>query len=106
MSKKSGGRGSRARGNRSPRPLPRPAADAPIEQATPFPAPASPPTATARPAARQPMSSIPPRTRRPARSGGLIPITDYSYVMTDLRRIAVLAAAAFVVLGGLTFVVH
>jgi hypothetical protein len=33
-------------------------------------------------------------------------INDYSYVGADLRRIAVLAAGAFAILIGLTFVVH
>jgi len=33
-------------------------------------------------------------------------INDYSYVGADLRRIAMLAGGAFVVLIGLTFVIH
>jgi hypothetical protein len=47
-----------------------------------------------------------PRAPRPARASSLTAITDYSYVFADLRRIGVLAAAAFLVLIGLTFVVH
>lgn len=32
--------------------------------------------------------------------------TDYSYVMSDLRRIGLLAVVAFAILGGLTLVIH
>lgn len=32
--------------------------------------------------------------------------SDYSYVMSDLRRIGILAVVAFAILGGLTLVVH
>jgi hypothetical protein len=43
---------------------------------------------------------------RPARASSLPAITDYGYVFADLRRIGILAAVAFLVLIGLTFVVH
>jgi hypothetical protein len=33
-------------------------------------------------------------------------IVDYSYVVSDLKRIGLLAGVAFAVLIGLTFVVH
>jgi len=33
-------------------------------------------------------------------------ITDYHYVLDDLRRVGILAALAFLVLIGLTFVIH
>jgi hypothetical protein len=46
------------------------------------------------------------RIVRPSRAGSLPSITDYGYVFADLRRIGLLAGAAFAVLIGLTFVVH
>jgi hypothetical protein len=46
------------------------------------------------------------RLVRPARASSLPAITDYSYVFADLRRIGLLAVIAFIVLLGLTFVVH
>lgn len=46
-------------------------------------------------------STIPMRAR--ASAPGLS--TDYSYVRSDLKRIAVLAVAIFIVLFGLTFVI-
>ena len=44
--------------------------------------------------------------RRPARSNAPSLVTDYAYVMSDLRRIGVLAGAAFVLLVALTFVIR
>lgn len=46
----------------------------------------------------------PPRTRA-ARAGASGLTTDYHYVLSDLRRIALIAAAIFVVLFGLTLVI-
>ncbi|MBX6770270.1 MAG: hypothetical protein IRY83_00945 [Chloroflexi bacterium] len=43
---------------------------------------------------------------RTPRSGSLIPITDYSYVLADLKRITVLAVGAFIILLVLTFLLH
>jgi hypothetical protein len=106
MPKKSSGKASRARAARPNRPSPRPSAVLPFDsEAVTVPSVASqsvdaPPAAPSYP--RRPQS----RTYRPPRSGSLIPITDYSYVMADLKRIGILAGAAFVILIGLTFVVH
>lgn len=44
--------------------------------------------------------------RRPARHAGPTIIADYGYVLTDLRRIAMLASAAVVILVALTFVIR
>jgi len=44
--------------------------------------------------------------KRPARPAGPTIITDYSYVKSDLRRIGILAGAAFAVLIGLSFVIR
>ena len=43
---------------------------------------------------------------RPLGPSGPTIITDYAYVMTDLRRIGILAAVAFVVLLALSFVIR
>ena len=113
MPKKQAGRPSRARANRpSTRPSARPSAAVPVESA-PLISPsfgtpgvtgsAVTPTYTPRPASP---TRAPSRIYRAPRTGSLIPITNYSYVMADLRRIGVLAVAGFVVLIGLTFVVH
>jgi hypothetical protein len=63
-----------------------------------------------RPAAPRPTSAsrFAPSSRlaRPARASSLAAITDYHYVLADLRRIGILAAIAFLVLIGLTFVIH
>jgi hypothetical protein len=117
MPKKSGPRSNAPTGvdNRVRRParqLPRPSAAVPVgadlsarptsERAVEG------PTATGRatPAApTRPMSST-PRVPRPSRATSFAAINDYGYVFADLRRIALLAAAAFLVLIGLTFVVH
>jgi len=106
MPKKSTGKSSRARVSRPSRPAARPAAVLPIGNAPLAPPPVAPSVgSTMEPMTARP-SRAPSRAYRAPRGGGLIPITDYSYVMHDLRRIAMLAAAAFVVLGALTFVVH
>lgn len=106
MPKKSAGRASRARAQRHSRPAPRPGAVLPFERT----ASAAPPIGTPGVTGSVVGAAIPARpavrTVRPARVGSLIPITDYRYVMADLRRIGVLAAAAFVILIGLTFVIH
>ncbi len=113
MPKKQAGRSTRARASRPAiRPSARPSAAVPVES-TPLVSPsigtpgvtgssvgpsfAPGPRSAARAAAR---------TYRAPRMGSLIPITDYSYVMADLRRIGVLAGAAFIILIGLTFVIH
>ena len=106
MPKKSGAKSSRARVSRTSRPVARPASVLPVDSTV---VPTSP---IARPigSASTPATAAPPRSTsrsyRPPRIGGLIPITDYSYVMTDLRRIGVLAGIAFLVLFALTFVIH
>ena|SRR5579884_2383425 len=106
MPKKSGGKASRARSHRPGRQVARPSAVLPYTS-TPV---AEPQTARQTSARATELSSTSTRSSsrsyRPPRSGSLIPITDYSYVMADLRRIGVLAGAAFLILIGLTFVVH
>lgn len=62
----------------------------------------APPVATATPARFAPTA----RVARSPRPGALSTITNYHYVLDDLRRIGILAAIAFLVLIGLTFVVH
>lgn len=44
--------------------------------------------------------------RRPARPTGPALVTDYAYVVSDLRRIGVLAGVAFALLIALTFVIR
>jgi hypothetical protein len=92
-----------ARRARQVRQAPRPTATVPIESAAvpvrpPVELPASRPAQTARPAS-------PSRINRPGRTSSTL-ISDYSYVSRDLTRIASLAAVAFAVLVGLTFVIH
>lgn len=48
--------------------------------------------------------STPPLRARSGSATGLI--TDYSYVKSDLKRIAILALAIFAILIGLTFVIR
>ncbi|HLG51846.1 MAG TPA: hypothetical protein VKY56_09475 [Chloroflexota bacterium] len=104
MARKSGGKTSRARTRRSPRPAARPSAVLPVDSAV---APAG--TATGprqsgpAPSAARPAAGSLTRTLR---SGSLIPITDYSYVLADLKRITVLAVGAFIILLVLTFLLH
>lgn len=111
MPKKAGSRpgkpsGLVSRARRPVRQAPRPSAAVPIESEAPV------STAAARPITNpssgtvtRPVSSS-SRLVRPARASSLPAITDYGYVFADLRRIGLLAAVAFVVLIGLTFVVH
>jgi len=106
MPKKSGGKSSRARGSRPGRQSPRPAAVLPFERKPAAVPQIGTPGVTGSVVAPVSPARGPNRTYRPPRIGGLIPITDYGYVLTDLRRIGLLALAAFLVLGGLTFVVH
>lgn len=107
MPRKSGGKGSRARANRPSRSVARPSAVLPYSSASSAaPSPAARQAETYSTASPSPSTRPHARTYRPPRSGSLIPITDYSYVMADLRRIGVLAGAAFLILIGLTFVVH
>lgn len=113
MPKKQSGRPSHARSSRPPtRPSARPAAAVPVESAPVISPSIATPGVTGSPVG----PTYPPRSTSPARAasrayraprlGSLIPITDYNYVIADLRRIGVLAAAAFVILIGLTFVIH
>ena len=63
---------------------------------------ASPPPQAALPRPRPSLTN----RGRPIR-GGPTPVTvDYHYVLADLRRIGLLALVAFVILGGLTLVIH
>jgi len=113
MPKKNSGKAAHARVHRAPRT----GAAIPIESNVPAvtPAPSStaprptasaaPYTAPSRPSAGSSRVTSTVRSPRP-RSNGLTMINDYSYVGADLRRIAVLAGGAFVILIGLTFVVH
>jgi hypothetical protein len=110
MPRKSGSRpgapgGSESRARRPVRQLPRPTASVPIGADAP-----------ARPSVDRTVVQVaaaPPRTPytssrgiRPSRASSFPAITDYGYVFADLRRIGLLAAVAFLVLTGLTFVVH
>ena len=87
---------------RQTHPAPRPTAAVPIESAPQVEQSAAQsaprPVSVARPA-----SAI--RANRPSRATSTL-ISDYGYVSRDLTRIAILAALAFAVLVGLTFVVH
>ena len=112
MPKKSGGKASRARASRPARQSARPSAVVPFDSAPVVAPPIGTPGVTGSsvgsayaPRATSP-SRTPSRSYRAPRAGSLIPITDYSYVMADLKRIGVLAAVAFVILAGLTFVIH
>lgn len=94
-----------ARARRPARQVPRPSAAVPIGSDAPVATiPTRPPAATGTGAVARPTTTT--RINRPSRAGSLPSITDYGYVFTDLRRIGVLAVAAFAVLIGLTFVVH
>ncbi len=86
------------------RPAPRPSATVPVGSAVGAefyrePAPETAPTSVSR-------ATSPGRVYRPARASALPLIVDYSYVVSDLKRIGLLAGVAFAVLIGLTFVVH
>lgn len=105
MPKKSSGKSARGRVAHPSRPPSRPAAVVPVDRTTMSPAPPSAVTTPAAASAARPVSAA-ARAPRPLRTGSLIPITDYRYVMSDLRRIALLAGAALLVLVGLTFVIH
>jgi hypothetical protein len=129
MPKKTGAKTSRTRTSsanaprapRQTRPAPRPSAAIPVDtpasavEAVTLPrAPvADVPVAEPRPPVRAgslsrpaPAARPPSRLGRSSRAASLPLITDYSYVMTDLRRIGVLALGAFIILGALTFVIH
>ncbi|MGH2457447.1 MAG: hypothetical protein ACRDIY_01105 [Chloroflexota bacterium] len=113
MPKKQAGRTARARASRPPtRPSARPSAAVPVERAPMMPPSIGTPGVTGSPIAPTytPRSASPTRAAsrsyRAPKLGSLIPITDYNYVIADLRRIAMLAAAAFVILIGLTFLIH
>ncbi|HUX86485.1 MAG TPA: hypothetical protein VMW65_05745 [Chloroflexota bacterium] len=111
MPKKNSGKAARSRVHRAPRV----GAAIPVESSAPAvtPAPtaarptasAAPYSAPSRPSAGSSRVPSAVRSARP-RSTGLTMINDYSYVGADLRRIAMLAGGAFVVLIGLTFVIH
>ncbi len=53
-----------------------------------------------------PRQSLLAGVRRPARPSAPTLVTDYAYVMADLRRIGILAARAFALLIALTFVIR
>jgi hypothetical protein len=94
----------RAKRTRDHRPEPRVAASLPPREASP----ATPRRDEAAPSAPSASvrTSMLANVRRPARRPGQTLITDYSYVLTDLRRIATLAVAAVVILVALTFVIR
>ncbi len=73
------------------------AQDEPTQAA--LPARAAPPAAPTR-------QSLLAGVRRPARAAGPTLITDYGYVLSDLRRIGIVAAGAFALLIVLTFVIR
>jgi hypothetical protein len=113
MPKKPGARPPRANliPGRETRPARRPARSGPaipIGSTVPVvePIAAPPPRAEFAPAATARPRLAASRTYRPPRSSIAPLITDYRYVLTDLRRIGVLAGVAFAVLLALTFVIH
>ena len=115
MPKKSRTRASRARVTPStsantkasvPR-APRPTASVPIGSPVWDSPPVVPPATPAPRASSYVRSGLPDRRAiRPSRASSLPMITDYHYVLDDLRRVGILAALAFLVLIGLTFVIH
>lgn len=108
MPKKSGGKSGRQR--HYTQPTSRPARPMPVAPVTETLKP------TPQPVEIEPIAAPPPRpiasarvrpSARAARSASRAPlITDYAYVAADLKRIAILAAGAFVIIGGLTLVIH
>ena len=111
MPKKAGFRpgkqpGADARARRPVRQGPRPSAAVPIGSEAPISTPSTRSLSNPSPGSVSGPTSSTSRLIRPARAGALPAITDYSYVFADLRRIGMLAVAAFAVLIGLTFVVH
>jgi|GEM_PF-6121935 len=107
MPKKSGGKSGHQRqhsqpGSRPVRPV-RPVPPAPTAPAATEPPPERAPVPPPRPIASA-RSLGPVRAARPSSRAPLI--TDYSYVGADLKRIALLAVGAFVIIGGLTLVIH
>ena len=93
-----------ARARVSQRPI-APAAATPDEAA-----PASPPVSSPSSAARRPAAparqSLLNTVRRPAAKPGPTLTTDYSYVISDLKRIGVVSAGVVVILIALSFVIH
>jgi hypothetical protein len=87
-------------------PAPRPADAEPTGSEAPQDARAAPRPASQPAAGSGARQSILAGVRRTARAAGPTIITDYSYVTKDLRRIGVLAGAAFAILIGLSFVVR
>ncbi len=112
MPKKSNARPPRAHllPGQEPRPARRPARSGPaipigtvvppVELPRPEPADAAPAPGP------RPRSVVSPRPYRGPRSSNAPLITDYHYVLDDLRRIGLLAGVAFAALIGLTFVIH
>lgn len=97
--------------------VPRPTTSFPVSSAEPKVTPPPARVAPTEPAARPtPMMARPEtsgrvtplsaRVPRVPRSSAMSMSTDYSYVMSDLRRIGLLAVVAFAILGGLTLVIH
>lgn len=59
-----------------------------------------------RPTAASAIRSVPRPAARSSRGQSAPLPTDYGYVATDLRRIGIMAAAAVVILVGLSFLIH
>jgi len=51
-------------------------------------------------------SAAPPTTARTRKAKGVDFATEYAYVVSDLKRIAIIAAAMLAVLVGLSFVIQ
>ncbi len=78
----------------------RPRRHRPVATMRPPASPAAPAASPSTPAERPPVVLRPPRPAGPA-----LP-TDYTYVKQDLRRIALLSAGAFAILGLLSLVIR
>lgn len=104
------GRMKKSARDRRPSPRPVEAAEATASAAPATTAPTTPSRLLGNPtraAAGQPSrQSVLSSVRRPARQSGPTLITDYAYVLSDLRRIGILAVVAVAILVGLTFVIR
>ncbi len=95
-------RGTKPARARVPQRITSSAAQAPGETA---PA-SSPATSPLRRPAEPVRQSLLSTVRRPAAKAGPTLVTDYSYVLSDLKRIGVVSAGALVILVALSFVVR